>query len=633
MNILTIKDVYVTKGKEFLENLLDSTHITVFENIDGNSFGFMKTGEDDYTFYKNNKSQEITEIDRILTNMYDLPISYILTLPKDVRDSIPLNTKFNFDYIQNTSAPNIQYDTIPKNHLILSYIETENGKKVEDIETLNFYADMLDVDRCPIIFNGTLTPQQKSDILEFVETPFEDLKEKYNSTSFAQYLLFILNPDLKSTKLNNSLESPIKGVIFKFVKDNETYYTKIYDVFFEDLIKSKNVNSPKKASDNYYLILSDILDFVQIQNIKKINLKQTEFTKRYIELISILFNRFIKSKGSEYIEIDFKLPEYLKDKNFKINSDIIKNKETVSYIENNMNFTELYKIFIAGFRKKRKKTNYIFTKELNFHFNNVVKAITDASAFSEIDEAFITFKDFKRIYIDDEDSRDVLGVDIETHLENITEEIEEYKEPKFDTKEFLSSMFVKTKKEKRNKKKKEDINLIIDTFSPMTNFVYELCEFASGKDKRKFIGVCVHTDTKNKNSYISKNTLTKIFKNLTEETNSFKDFMFVERPILSKVFSALEDYNVKKIYCSEMFERMINVQIELNKKKNVTGFDFEKIEDILEVYNFDISVSSKLKNCVINNNFTGFKEHVPLAYSNIFSEIVADSEIYFMDKE
>lgn len=631
MSILTINDIYVTKGKEFLENLLSSKNVTVFENIDGNNFGFMKTGADTYIFYKKNTKQEITEIDRILTNMYDRPISYILNLPQDIRDSIPVNMKFNFDYIQSTTTPNLQYDEIPKNHLILSYIENENGKKIEDVKTLNFYADMMDVDRCPIIFNGKLTEQQKSEILEFVETPFEDLKEKYSTSSFAQYLLFILNPELKRTKLNNSLESPIKGVIFKFVRNTGTYYSKIYDVFFNDLIKSKK-HEPQKASDNYYLILSDILDYVKMQDIKKIKLKERDYTKRYVELISILYNRFIKSKGQEYLDIDFKLPEHLQNKDFKVNPEFVKNKETLAYITNNINFVELYKIFIAGFRKKRKKTNYIFTKELNFHFNNVVSLIYDSCAYSEIDEAFIPFEEFKRIYIDGEDSEDVIGIDINKHFEDITEEIEDYQEPSFDTKEFLSGMFVKTKKEKRPRKKKEEVNLIIDFFSPMTNFVYELCQYASEKDKRKFIVVCIHSDKKNNNSYISKTTLTKIFKNLAEEENCFKDFMFVERPILSKIFSALGNYNVKKIYTTKTFERMLDVQVELNKKKNIDGFDVEDLEGFLEAYEFDISVNAKIKNYIINNNFSSFKENVPLSYSNIFNEIVSDSDYFFSEK-
>ena len=68
----------------------------------------------------------------------------------------------------------IEYDTLPKNNLILTHIQvlnpndpTQIKKVIRDPQVLNKWADTLGVQRPPIIFQGKLQSNQKDDLIIF----------------------------------------------------------------------------------------------------------------------------------------------------------------------------------------------------------------------------------------------------------------------------------------------------------------------------------------------------------------------------------------------------------------------------------------------------------------------------------
>ncbi len=630
MNILDIKEIYQKKGSEFIDRLF-SGDITVYEKLDGNSFGFYKKGER-LVFFKKNEKQEISTIDRLITNLYDNPISYIENMSIEIINQIPEGLKFGFEYFPNLKPVNVEYERLPKNNMVLSYIEKGNVK-VEDLTSLNFWADTLDVERPAIIFSGKLKEEQKTKMLEFIYSPFEDLKAKYKTESFTVYLLKTLNPELKKTTLNDNLERYIEGVIVKFKVDNATYYAKILDPIYKENLK-ENDGVSKEGDYNYYLILFDILEFIRLTDVKKYVPKlRVDYDTDYINFICNLFNDFCKTKGNQYLSIEYNLPDYLKPYQFKMNKDIVTNKDTLFWLEKSENYIELFKIMIASFRKKRKRENYIFDSKINFYFNETVDSVRNAlTSDTNLNESYLAFDDFVKIYFDGEDSNEVLGYEIEDFLPIYKEQADYKKELDFNFEKYFNQVFVTTKSlEKKNKKKadenKEETILFIDIFSPLNNRHVEFIKEKCSELGRRMTLVHVEFPFKNKWNLLPLVSTQKSLESFKSEMSAFvKDFVVAEDYLINKILPVVSvNSKVVGLYCSTQFLSIVLKQLENNILKN----NYMEIDDIekfaVDKYEEDLALKSKIKNAIMNNDYNSFKNKVPVSVSNLFNEIVASN--------
>jgi hypothetical protein len=230
-------DIYNKKGEDFINSLFNS-YVTVNEKMDGSAFVFerdLETGR--FNFYKRDLKYQITLVDRTLMKYYEKPINYIESLPPHIIQEIPRGWRFGLEYFSTNQPVEIAYDRLPKNNLILSYVhpKSENGKPMETIqdrEKLDTWADLIGVERPPIVFQGYLSSKQKTEILDFLRTPFEDLLEEYKTKSFVRFIIGVLNPESKSSALNNDLDKPIEGIVFRFgdsEMNKEIFLSKMVD--------------------------------------------------------------------------------------------------------------------------------------------------------------------------------------------------------------------------------------------------------------------------------------------------------------------------------------------------------------------------------------------------------------------
>ncbi len=131
-----LSDIYEKKGKSFIENLFNK-NLTVTENLDGPSFSFERdfTG-DNISFYKKDQDNPITKVDRILMRYYEKPISYIESISPEIMNQLPKGWRFGMIYFPNTKPVRIEYDRIPKNHLILTHVmvRDEFGEIIDNIQ-------------------------------------------------------------------------------------------------------------------------------------------------------------------------------------------------------------------------------------------------------------------------------------------------------------------------------------------------------------------------------------------------------------------------------------------------------------------------------------------------------------------
>jgi len=379
MALLTLKDIYKQQGKEFIEDLFKS-YVIVSEQIDGSRFMFQKHFDDSLIFYKKT-GVEIGHIDRTLMSFYEKGIKYVTGLEKEIMDKIPDNWTFGFKYFPSLAPINIVYDRMPKNNLILTDISVRNDtgrvvKVINDTKVLRDWANILGVELPPIIYEGYLTNDQKEKITKFLEVNEQDLITLFKTDSFTKYIITILNTNLKTTALSNSIDKDIEGIIFKFIKPGETEFfsAKMIDPVFNFHQKHLSSNKPRVANDMYQIAILDIVEFIEQYKLNDIMLSGSLQEERYVELISALFNAYVATNGHKYIGVDFEVPDFAKRPEFNININNITNARTKEILNNDY-MRNLFKIMLSSFRRHRKNSTDILTNTVIDTINDIVDKI------------------------------------------------------------------------------------------------------------------------------------------------------------------------------------------------------------------------------------------------------------------
>lgn len=608
--IKTIKELYSELGQKFYDDLL-SSEFTVYEKLDGNYFGVLVLPDGNFDFFRKNLNSSIGDIDRTLTTLYEKPIEYFNNIDKDIKNSFPIGYKFGFYYFPNEKPLSIKYDKMPKNNLVLNYVEDENGNKISDLITLDYYADILGVEKTPIYFKGKLDSEQKDKILEYLSS--DDITKNGNIIS---NILKIIVPGIKKTFLKDSLDGKLKNLFFRFDTGNEVRYSKLFNESFDGIVKQES----RDNDDVYYLILSDLIDFIMMIDIEKIRLPKKGFEKRYIALMCNIFNKFVNKNGEYYLDFEFFAPD--ENEYHRINYNLVKNKETLILVSQSLNFEELFKIVLGSFRKKRKKKHPLMGEKTLKYFNEIVDKIISLCSFdASLNESFITFDEFQKIYIDGEDSREVVGVDLDTYNRENIQRTAEYRIPTFDVNQFLATCFLDTKdiRPRKINKSKPKLNLVMDTFDPMSNFQYEVCKKSFEEFKTPVYLIVI----KSENQAFANDTLIKILESLKTE-EFIEGFMLIDRPLLSTIYNHLkEDYNINKIICNSKWSIYLDIQIQTNEL-NGNIFNLLDTEMPVEYYEEDDVVKLKVKNALDSKDYTKFKDNVPSQYSNMYNEIITN---------
>jgi hypothetical protein len=269
-----------------------------------------------------------------------------------------LNRKwwFCFEYFPDNQPANIEYNRVPKNQLVLSSIN-KSGKYEFLIDELDEYSRLLDVDVIPVIYQGNLTESMKEAIKYFIHTSEEDLDYIFGEKSFAYFFYKVLNPKIDNSFLmDDDFQKNIEKLIIR---------SKTKDISFEllnPLYKRISEENNTEFVEIYTLILINFLNFCQSINLEDIKLKGDKKDDIYIYLLSKLFNVYVSEIKQDLLDFDFVVPEFFDKDKFKINVELIKNKLTKDYIQENEKLEYIFKVVLGSFNKRRKKPIGIFTE-------------------------------------------------------------------------------------------------------------------------------------------------------------------------------------------------------------------------------------------------------------------------------
>jgi hypothetical protein len=367
-NLNTLNEL---ESEKFLNSIFKN-EITVFEDIQGSKIWVNWDGNQFILKSKSINSDPINLIDLAMQNYYNPAINYFNSL--DLRVKSLLNKKwwFCFEYFPDNQPANIEYDRVPKNNLILTTI-FKNGKYDMNIEEIDEYSRLMNVDMIPVIFKGILNEKMKEAIKYFLNTSEEDLEYVFGDKSFSFFFYKILNPLSENSFLmkEGEFQNNIEKLIIRSEENNVSFN------LLNPLYKKLSDSNKTDYVEIYSLLLINFLNFCQSINLDELKLSGYKRDEVYISLISKLYNFYLNEVKEDLINFDFSIPQFFDKDKFKINRELIKNKMTKSYINENSKLEYIFKIILSSFNKKRKKSIGLFTDNTVKLFNLFIDKIND----------------------------------------------------------------------------------------------------------------------------------------------------------------------------------------------------------------------------------------------------------------
>lgn len=657
-------DLYNKKGKDFIDNLFN-TYVTVNEKMDGSAFIVERDSETGkFNFYKRDQRNPITLVDRTLMKYYEKPIQYIESLPPHIIKEIPRGWRFGLEYFANSAPVEIVYDEVPKNNLILSYIhkKDQSGKPkgiIQGKNDLDTWADLLGVERPPIIFQGYLEKEQKDRILDFLRTSFEDLVTEYKTRSFVAFIIGVLNPELKKTALNADLEKPIEGIVFRFGEEDEEQepiLSKMVDPVFTELAKSKaKKRTEEKPSDFLGITILDVMNFILENGVDTFEIAGTTEDERYISFISDVFSKFLDEYGYKYKGADFQEPEYLKKEDFRLNKNLITDRRVLKYLEEDEAFESLFKLILNSFRKIKKRAGGIITPGIIDQFNLLVSSIekrveTETKKPAVMESEMPSFLDFKKNnlkpkkvdYVTSESEESTKDDDhfcsyneFISALETIDTTKKDIEKPKLD------------EKEEDKKTELNEVNILVGRFQPFHNGHIKMAKLLKEKNGLPSIVAVVNPGhNKSGKSPFNEDLIGKYMEAVVKDHPGLIDGYFAtKKGLLGVIYGIAKEmgYKVNLIGAGDDRVDDYRKQSEYLKK---AGGDFSEEIEVVETPR--TTTGTEIRNFIGNEDFLTFKKLVPQGVSSFYNsllssingkeikeseEIITESEIADLENE
>jgi|688.fasta_scaffold59620_2 hypothetical protein len=365
--LITMND---SDGEELLNTILRE-EIIVLEDVQGSKIWVNWNGNEFIVKPKSITNEPINLIDLAMQNFYNAAFDYLNSM--DVRVKSLLNKKwwFCFEYFPDNQPANIGYDRMPKNGLVLTSIY-KGGKYDFNVDELDEYARLMNVDMVPVVFQGRLTERMIEAIKYFLNTSEDDLEYVFGERNFAFFFYKIMNPATESSFLMNSdFQENVEKLIFRIKSGDKSFE------LLNPLYKRVSDTNSTEFVEIYTLILINFMNFCQSVVLEDIKLRGNTREEAYIYLICKLYNLYMSEVKEDLLDFEFTIPEFFDKDKFKINSGLIENKVTKDYISSNDKLEYIFKVVLGSFGKKRKKPIGIFTDGTVRLFNLFVDRISD----------------------------------------------------------------------------------------------------------------------------------------------------------------------------------------------------------------------------------------------------------------
>lgn len=349
-------------------DMLRDTDIIMYENIQACKIFVKYDGEKFIIKNQSINNNPISKIDLALQKYYSKAFDYLESLDDRAKKLLNPNWYYVFQYFPDKHS---NYDKIPKNNLILSFI-VKNETHIFNVEEIIEYSKLFDVDAQPILFYGKLNDKQIELISYFLHTKPKDLEYIFgnDNLNFASFFYKILNPQMNNSFLmNNGNYQDLEKIIIRLDNKDELCLAILNPLYV------KNTDKEGNHVDTYTIIINDFLEFLQSIDIERRFIKGNDFDDIYLDIMADLFNLYMSQREERIVNFDFIIPPFFYDEKFKMNLSLINNTKTKYYIMKDEKLEYVFKMLLSAFRFKKKKAIGVFTDNTLKIFNHYVDKI------------------------------------------------------------------------------------------------------------------------------------------------------------------------------------------------------------------------------------------------------------------
>ena len=368
---------YTDLSADSFINILKNQYIVVYEDIQGSTIYVQSDGKDVKIKPRSTTNDDLNLIDLAIQKFYGPVFDYFKNLDPRVVSLMPTDWWFEFEYFFDSNPAHISYDVKPKNGLILTGVikGNKNKRRKFDIQELQEYSNLFNVDPLPIIFAGRLNNQQLTQLYSFIQTSNDDLEFLFSEKNFAQYFYQILNPSLPASALmqNGNFQTNIEKLIIKVPQHQK----EISFTILNPLFKKKDDDEKTDFVDTYSIILMSFLEYSQLFDVKAAKISGESYSALYMDLICKMFNNWMKWNEDSFKHFEFTVPTFFHEDKFKVNVVLIKNAVTRSYLHKDEKIEYAFRCILGSFMRIRKKPIGILSETSLVLLNGAIQQIQD----------------------------------------------------------------------------------------------------------------------------------------------------------------------------------------------------------------------------------------------------------------
>ena len=574
--------------------------VMVVEKISAPAF-YVRRFENKFEFYKSSKSKPLTIIDRTIMSLYEIAIKHIQSLSPNSKELLPGNYRFGFEYLPEEKVSEYEYTKTPKNNLILTHIHqlSDSGKvkkTIIDPVVIEKWSKILEVQSQGVLFDGTLNSLQTSKLIKLLEMNDKSFSDNFDydietdkQVSFTKEIYKIFNANSSSTILQEDLESEIDGLVLNFVEGKKIQSCKLEDF-------SRNpINEAREGSHTYQIAIADILEFFVNYDFNETQLLEKKADERYIELMSVAFNKYVEKNAARYIGVNFQNAEFSSSDLFKLNTAFIKNEKTLKNVSNEV-LSSLFKITLGTFRKQKTKSTDILNDDMISQLNNVVDKINEVVFLENSDENSIY--DYKNFMLHN----------------NIKSEI--------TLNEALTVKY--------GEQGKEPVNMFVGRFQPFTLGHAKVLEAIHKENGYPVIVFLIKAKNKKKGDEFrkpySEDLQIKMFKQVQKQYKFLKEIIVLDRGAIDYMFNELRP-KYEPVLWGTGSDRMKSYGYQVNNDSYRDQLNVRSDFGLFEIPRSDDNISAtQVRNAMLDGDEKLFKKTTPKSIHKMYDILKSELE-------
>jgi cytidyltransferase-like protein len=592
MALQKLREHFQTSNINSFNDMLKN-RVVVTEKISAPSFHVRRTFNK-FEYYKSGKGEAMNMVDRTVVKLYEAGVKHIQSLDPSTKEKMPTDWKFGFEYLPENNISEFQYEELPKNSLILNHIQQigANGKVkkiISDPSVLNKWADILEVQRPSVIFDGILDENQKKELVELLSTSDSEFNNLYDydinteaKTSFTMKAFKMFEKASTRTTLCSDLEKEIDGLVLTFSEGGRLRSFKLEDF-------TRKVNENRSSSHIYQLTITDMLEYMTVYDLSSIQLTEESADYRYMELMSAVFNEYLKENSTKYIGVNFESADFADSDSFRLNTKYIKNETTLKYVSNPI-LAELFKITLGSFRKKKSKTSDILDEDMIARLNDIVEKIETLVFVENTDKNSIY--DFKNYMLHNKVKQSTLN----------------------------EALTVKYKEQG-----KEPVNMFVGRFQPFTLGHAKVLETIHKQNGFPVVVFLVKAKNKKKEDSFKRPydeaTQLKMFKAVQKQYPFLKEIYVIPTAAIDVMFNEMRP-KYEPVLWGTGSDRMKVYGYQVNNDKYREDLGVKSDFGLYEIPRTDDNISAtKVRNAMLDGDEKSFKKMTPKSLHKLYGEL------------